>query len=71
MIVTKGTYVTWEDDNEKRSGMVQETYPEDVTLTLNEREMSRHGTPKDRALFILDEAGNKYLKLESEVAKKK
>jgi len=71
MTVTKGTYVTWEDDHEKRSGMVQETYPEDVTLTLDERETSRHGTPKDRALFIVDDAGKKYLKLESEVDRKK
>lgn len=69
-MIAKGTYVKWKEQDQEISGMIQESYPEDVKLTLDDREMSRHGSPKDQALFILDDDGNKYLKLESEVEKK-
>lgn len=69
-MLTKGTYVKWIDQGQERSGMVQESYPEKVNFVLIDGKLSRQGTQKDPVLFILDDEGNKYLRLESEVEKK-
>lgn len=66
-MVPKGANVKWKAQDKTLQGMVQETYPEEVSLTLEEGVVSKHGTPKDRVLFILDDTGKKYLRLESEV----
>ena len=69
-MLAKGTHVKWKEEKQEHSGMVQESYPEDVKMTLMNSEVSRHGSPGDQALFIMDDKGNKYLRLESEVEKK-
>ena len=66
-MVPKGANVKWELQDKTLQGKVQETYPEEVRLTLDDGVVIKHGTPKDRVLFIMDDAGKKYLRLESEV----
>ena len=68
-MIAKGTRISWKEGDQTLQGQVQESYPEDVQLTLQNSVVSRHGTPKDQALFILGDDGDKYLRLESEVEK--
>jgi hypothetical protein len=66
-MIPKGSKVNWKEDGREFQGMVQETYPEKVELSLEGRHESRHGSSNDQALFIELQNGNKTIRLESEV----
>ncbi|MFP4091358.1 MAG: HVA1 family protein [Cyclobacteriaceae bacterium] len=68
-MIPKGTKVKWEESDTTYEGMVQESYPEKVELTLEGDHITRHGSPRDQALFIELNDGSKTIRLESEVNK--
>lgn len=63
----KGTTVTWKYGTGTATGKIEETHKETVTRKLQGADIVRHGTPDNPALLIVQENGDRILKLQSEV----
>lgn len=63
----KGTTVTWKYGTGTATGKIEETHKETVTRKLQGADIVRHGTPDNPALLIVQENGDRVLKLQSEV----
>lgn len=66
-MIREGTEVKWKWGQGYGQGKVEETYRESVTKTLQGSEVTRKGSPDDKALLIQQKDGDRVLKLESEV----
>jgi hypothetical protein len=63
----KGTTVSWKYGTGKATGKIEETHKETITRKLKGSDITRHGTPDNPALVIVQENGDRVLKLQSEV----
>ncbi|WBA42199.1 DUF2945 domain-containing protein [Hymenobacter canadensis] len=63
----KGTTVTWKYGTGTATGKIEETHKESVTRKLKGADITRHGTPDNPALVIVQDNGDRVLKLQSEV----
>lgn len=69
-MIREGTEVQWKWGSGFAEGTVKETFSETVTKTIYANEITRHGEPGNKALFIEQDDGTEVLKLESEVIRK-
>ncbi|QJX47781.1 MULTISPECIES: hypervirulence associated TUDOR domain-containing protein [Hymenobacter] len=67
----KGTKVSWKYGTGTATGKIEETHKESVTRKLQGSEITRNGTPENPAFLIVQENGDKVLKLQSEVKEAK
>lgn len=67
----KGTQVTWKYGTGTATGKIEETHKDTITRTLKGSDITRHGTAENPAYLIVQESGDKVLKLKSEVAEVK
>ncbi|TGD82689.1 DUF2945 domain-containing protein [Hymenobacter wooponensis] len=67
----KGTKVSWKYGTGTATGKIEETHKESVTRKLQGAEITRNGTPQNPAFLIVQENGDKVLKLQSEVKEAK
>lgn len=65
----KGTQVSWKYGTGTATGKIEETYKESVSRKIKGSEITRNGTPENPAYLIVQENGDKVLKLESELSK--
>ncbi|GAA3955696.1 DUF2945 domain-containing protein [Hymenobacter algoricola] len=63
----KGTQVTWKYGTGTATGKIEETHKDSITRRLQGAEITRHGTPENPAFVIVQESGDRVLKLQSEV----
>ncbi|SET70169.1 hypervirulence associated TUDOR domain-containing protein [Hymenobacter actinosclerus] len=63
----KGTQVSWKYGTGTATGKIEETHKETVSRKLKGSEIVRHGTPDNPAYLIVQENGDRVLKLKSEV----
>jgi len=63
----KGTQVSWKYGTGTASGKVEEIHKEPVEKTLKGSKIHRNGSADDPALLIVQDNGDKVLKLRSEV----
>jgi hypothetical protein len=63
----KGTKVSWKYGTGTATGKIEETHKESVTRKLQGAEITRNGTPDNPAFVIVQENGDRVLKLKSEV----
>ena len=63
----KGTQVSWKYGTGTATGKIEETYKESVSRKIKGAEITRNGTPENPAYLIVQENGDKVLKLKSEV----
>ncbi|WP_022823875.1 DUF2945 domain-containing protein [Hymenobacter norwichensis] len=63
----KGTTVSWKYGTGTATGKIEETHKETVTRTLKGSEITRNGTPDNPAFVIVQENGDRVIKLQSEV----
>lgn len=63
----KGTQVSWKYGTGTATGKIEETHKETVSRKLKGSEIVRHGTPDNPAYLIVQESGDKVLKLKSEI----
>jgi hypothetical protein len=63
----KGTTVSWKYGTGTATGKIEETHKESVTRTLKGSEITRNGTPDNPAFVIVQENGDRVIKLQSEV----
>ncbi|SHJ81110.1 Protein of unknown function [Hymenobacter daecheongensis DSM 21074] len=63
----KGTQVTWKYGTGTATGKIEETHKETVTRKFKGADITRHGTPDNPAYVIVQENGDRVLKLQSEV----
>ena len=66
----KGTQVTWKYGTGTATGKIESVHKESISRTLKGSEITRNGTAADPALLIVQENGDKVLKLQSEVSRK-
>jgi len=66
-MIRKGSKVRWKWGSGEATGKVMETFTEKVTKTIKGSEITRIGEEGNKALMIVQEDGDKVLKLESEV----
>ena len=66
-MIRKGTAVKWKWGEGYGTGKVEDTYTKSITKTIKGSEVTRNGSDDDKALLIVQEDGDKVLKLESEV----
>jgi len=66
-MIRKETEVKWKWGKGYANGKVENTYSESVTKNLKGSDVTRNGSDDDKALLIVQEDGDKVLKLESEV----
>lgn len=64
----KGTQVTWKYGTGTATGKIEETHKESVTLKIKGSDITRNGTPDNPAFVIVQENGDKVIKLKSEVS---
>ena len=62
-----GDKVRWHWGSGTATGTVREVIAESVTRSLKGSEITRHGTPDNPALLLVQEDGDQVLKLASEV----
>ena len=67
----KGTQVTWKYGTGTATGKIESVHKESISRTLKGSEITRNGTAADPALLIVQENGDKVLKLQSEVSSAK
>ena len=67
----KGTQVTWKYGTGTATGKIEETHKETVSRKLKGSDITRHGTPDNPAYLIVQDNGDKVLKLKSEVSEAK
>lgn len=70
-MIRKGSEVTWKWGNGEAEGKVIETFSKEITKTIKGNKITRKGEKGNKALYIEQNDGDKVLKLESEVTKKK
>ena len=63
----KGTTITWKYGTGTATGKIESVHKEPVTRTIKGAEIHRNGTADDPALVIVQDNGNRVLKLQSEV----
>jgi hypothetical protein len=63
----KGTTVSWKYGTGTATGKIEETHKESVTRKLKGSDITRHGTADNPAFLIVQENGDRVLKLQSEV----
>ena len=63
----KGTQVTWKYGTGTATGKVESTHKEPITVKIKGSDIHRNGSEDDPALVIVQENGDKVLKLKSEV----
>ncbi len=66
-MIRKGTTVKWSWGNGTATGKVTDTFEEKVTRKLKGSEVTKNGSPDNKALLIEQEDGDEVLKLSSEV----
>lgn len=67
----KSEAVVWKWLGRPVHGVVEEVFFESVTKTIKGKKITRHGSKEKPAYLVISEAGNKALKLESELSKGK
>ncbi|KUG09745.1 DUF2945 domain-containing protein [Solirubrum puertoriconensis] len=63
----KGTRVSWKYGTGTATGKIEQTFKEPVSRTFKGSEITRKGTPDNPAFLIVQENGDRVLKLKSEV----
>jgi hypothetical protein len=63
----KGTQVSWKYGTGTATGKVESVHKEPVTRKLKGSDVTRNGSADDPALLIVQENGDRVLKLKSEV----
>lgn len=63
----KGTLVSWKYGTGKATGKIEQTFKESVTRQLQGASITRHGTTDNPAYLIVQDNGDRVLKLKSEV----
>ena len=63
----KGTQVNWKYGTGSASGKIESVHKESLTLKIKGKDITRHGSADDPALVIVQENGDKVVKLQSEV----
>jgi len=66
-MIREGTQVKWNWGNGEATGEVEEVFRSDVTRTLKGEEVTRKGSDDNPAYLIVQDDGDKVLKLKSEV----
>lgn len=66
-MIGEGTAVRWKWGKGVATGRVKDTFDHTIKTTLKGTEVTRKGTPGNKALLIQQENGAEVLKLESEV----
>ncbi|UOQ74703.1 DUF2945 domain-containing protein [Hymenobacter cellulosilyticus] len=64
----KGTQVSWKYGTGTATGKIEETHKEPVTRKLKGSDITRNGTPENPAFVIVQENGDRVIKLQSEVS---
>jgi hypothetical protein len=67
----KGTQVTWKYGTGTATGKIESVHKEATTVKIKGHDIHRNGTADDPALVIVQENGDKVLKLQSEVKAEK
>ncbi|GAA4052856.1 hypothetical protein GCM10022409_44750 [Hymenobacter glaciei] len=63
----KGTTVTWKYGTGTATGKIESVHKEPTSRTIKGAEIHRNGTAEDPAFVIVQDNGNRVLKLKSEV----
>ena len=63
----KGTTVSWKYGTGTATGKIESVHKEPVTRTIKSAEIHRNGSADDPAFVIVQDNGNRVLKLKSEV----
>jgi hypothetical protein len=63
----KGTTVSWKYGTGTATGKIESVHKEHISRKIKGSEITRNGTAEDPALVIVQENGDKVLKLQSEV----
>ena len=63
----KGTTVTWKYGTGTATGKIEEVHKESVEKTIKGSAIHRNGTPDNPAFVIVQDNGDRVLKLKSEV----
>ncbi len=63
----KGTTVSWKYGTGTATGKIESVHKEHISRKIKGSEITRNGTADDPALVIVQENGDKVLKLQSEV----
>jgi len=63
----KGTQVSWKYGTSTATGKIESVHKEPIKRTLKGSEIHRNGSADDPALVIVQESGDRVLKLQSEV----
>ncbi len=64
----KGTTVTWKYGTGTASGKIEEVHKESITKKIKGSDITRNGTAENPAFVIVQENGDKVVKLQSEVS---
>lgn len=64
----KGTKVTWKYGTGSATGKIEETHKKSVTLKIKGSDITRNGTPENPAFVIVQDNGDKVIKLKTEVS---
>lgn len=68
-MIRKGTKIQWKWGQGTARGVVKESFTKKVSRSLSGTEVTREGTPSNKALLIEQDDGTLVLKLESEVTR--
>lgn len=63
----KGTTVTWKYGTGTATGKIEEVHKEAIEKTIKGSKIHRNGTPENPAFVIVQDNGDKVIKLQSEV----
>ncbi|UYZ60940.1 hypervirulence associated TUDOR domain-containing protein [Hymenobacter latericus] len=63
----KGSRVSWKYGTGSAIGKIEQTFKEPVTRTIKGSEITRNGTADNPAFLIVQDNGDRVLKLKSEV----
>lgn len=67
MVIRKGTKVRWLWGKHIGKGRVKQTFSKKVTKKIKGTEITRYGQKENKVLYITNENGEEFLKLENEV----
>lgn len=63
----KGTQVSWKYGTGTATGKIESVHKESITRKLKGSDITRHGTADDPAFIIVQDNGDRVIKLKSEV----